>query len=114
MIKKGEIVVVMDNSYNFGVQHDSYRGTHGVFGDPLRVVEIGLSVMKDPLRNSTTGEFCAICDLLVTDERGGFWFVSSRLVKQTKKKIEVRFVCDGEDVTDDMSEETKKAILAKQ
>ena len=52
----------------------------------MRVVDIGFSVMKN-VEAKSFGEFTTVCDILVTNDRGGFWFTQSRfadLVKEEK------------------------------
>lgn len=106
----GDKVNITDDSYGFGIQDGklikrlSFRGN-------LTIIQTGMYVMRDA--NSTTrGEYRQQNDLLVTDGNGNFWFTQSRFCKPIDKKIEVKYFCDGEDITDSISDETKQAVRA--
>lgn len=113
-MKKGDKVNVKDGSYGFGIQNGQYctwLNNQDNSRKNLTVVETGLSVMKQAGKISY-GEFRQQNDLLVTDEQGNFWFAQSRFCELVNKEIEVRYFCDGADITDSVSDETKRNLKA--
>ena len=107
----GDRVNVFDVSWSFGIYNGQYRHRIplGNIRKNLVVVKTGLSIMKNPY-GKTTGEYREQNDLLVTDKHGNFWFIQSRFCELVNKEIEVRYYCDGKDVTDSISDETKKDL----
>lgn len=104
--KPGDKVKVRDRSYNFGIDCGEYSTSIG-HGN-LTVVATGLTAMRGGHR--LFGEYTQVCDLLVTDGNGGFWFTQTRFCEAVDKKIEIRYFCDDEDVTDQISDETKRNL----
>lgn len=109
--KVGDKVNVYDGSYSFGVYDGEYCGSipHPNCRDNLTIVKTGLSVMERA-EGKRHGEYREVCDLLVTDSSDGFWFIRSDFCRLIDKKIELRYYCDGQDVTDSISEETKRNL----
>lgn len=110
-MKIGDKVNVIDVSYSFGICDGKYFKYGLPFGhrSNLTIIETGLFIMETA-GGETTGKFRQQNDLLVTDEKGNFWFTQSRFCKLVNKEIEIRYFCDGEDVTDSISDETKRNL----
>lgn len=108
-MKIGDKVTMRDGSYSFGIQDGQYGSIHGIDERVLAIVQTGLHVMRD-YRGRTSGTFNTICDLLITDGEGNFFFAQSRSVEPVAKKIEVRYYCEGDDVTNRISDETKRNL----
>lgn len=111
MLKVGDKVNVEDVSWSFGIYKGRYspRMPYGKQGEVFIVIQTGLDVMKDS-DGARTGSLFEQCDLLVTDEHGGYWFTQSENCKLVNKEIEVRYFSDGKDVTDRISDETKRNL----
>lgn len=110
----GDKVNVEDGSYSFGVYSGRFSssvpyGGNGELRKNLTVVETNLSAMRDAT-GDRTGEYFAVNDLLITDGKGNFWFTQSRFCEPVDKEIEIRYFSDGEDITDEISEETKRNL----
>ena len=93
MIKVNDVVNLIDGHYAFGIRNGRYvsgdRHWGGGDGESnilknMTVIEIGISVMKLGSKhisfNRSTDD-SQVCDLLVTDNNGSFWFVASRHVE---------------------------------
>jgi len=86
--KKGDKVDIRDGSWIFGIQDGEYKehcNNRDGSRENLTVIETDLSVARlegifgD--KNDLSGEFSAVNDLLVTDNKGSFWFTQSRFCK---------------------------------
>lgn len=109
MLKIGDRINVRDRSYGFGIQNGKF-----VFVIPMKnlvIVEIGLRVTRNAF-GKTEGTFSELCDLFITDEIGGFYFIPSQDCELINKEIEIRYFSDGEDITDKISDETKRNLKA--
>ncbi len=101
--KEGDKVNIRDGSYVFGIQDGEYKNHCSNFGgsrNNLTVVKTGLYVVKlknyeHSEQNHLSGEFSAVSDLLVTDNKGSFWFTQSRFCKPAEHHI----VIDGKSIT---------------
>ena len=104
--KIGDKINVVDGSWAFGIRNDKY--TENI---PLSNRE-GLTVIQTEICVCRPCLFYPVgnCDLLVTDCDGGYFFAISDLCELAGKKIELRYFCDGKDVTDDISSEAKKNL----
>lgn len=80
-LKVGDQVDMHDGSYCFGIKDDKYTtNCSGIERKGLTVIEIGLNTMK--MANGTReGDHTQVCDILVTDNKGGFWFTQTRFMK---------------------------------
>ncbi len=95
-LKIGDKVDIIDGSYVFGIRNGRYTAScNHQNGDRegLTVVDTGLKTMKD-YTDKTTGESCAVCDILVTNNEGNYWFTQSSLVELCKHTI----VIDGKKI----------------
>ncbi len=103
--KIGDRINVVDGSYGFAIYNSEFKK---IIPKNMRsnvvVVATGLSV------NKHTDRFDVNCDLMVADERGNYVFIRSNLCEAVDKQIELRYFCDGNDVTDNISNETKKNL----
>ncbi len=78
-VNVGDIVTVVDGSYAFGVENGKFSGCISNLTrarNNLTVVLVGLKVMRDP-----SGVVSSVCDTLVTNGKGGYWFVRSDLCR---------------------------------
>ena len=98
--KKGDKVNITDGSYCFGIKNGEYSNYCNCFDGSrknLTVIETGLCVAKTKGilegTNDLSGEFSAVNDLLVTDNRGSFWFTQSRFCQPVETSH--RVVLDG-------------------
>lgn len=107
MLKAGDKVDMFDRSWAFGIENGEY--TSYVPMKNLIIVQINLNVMEDA-SGQNSGQFSEVCDLLVTNGIGDFYFVPSRFCKPVNKKIEIRYFSDGKDMTDQISDETKRNL----
>lgn len=108
--KVGDKVKVGDRSYGFGIDGGEYaRGAP--YLESLTIVATGLDVMMHA-NGKKEGRYTEVNDLLVTDGKDGYWFTQSRFCKPVEKKIEIRYFSDGRDVTDRISDETKRNLRA--
>lgn len=108
MLKVGNRVNVRDKSYSFGIQNGDYSPRLDSM-ENLLIVHVDLDTIRH------TGEdkkYCGVNDLLVTDGRSGFWFTQSRFCRLIDKEIEIRYFSDGKDVTNRISDETKRNLKA--
>ncbi len=102
--KIGDVVKARDRSYSFGIEGGKY--SDGVpYCEPVTVIKTDLTVMEQANR----GRYTAICDLLVTDGNENYWFTASRFCSLAND-IEIRYFSNGEDVTDKISDETKRNL----
>lgn len=109
-LKIGDKVRITDGSYCFGILNGRYvEHTDFACRDHLTIVAIGLSVMED-YSKETQGEYSAVNDILVTDGEENYWFTQSRFAVNVDKKIEVRYFCEDEDITNQVSNETKRNL----
>lgn len=108
-LKVGDVVNMRDGSWSFGIKNGNYSSycPSNKVGDRknLRIVETGLDTMKHSGDNRS-GEYCAICDILVTNDNGGFWFTQSRFLTLVNKKHII--VIDGKEV--EIDDKTFQAI----
>ena len=110
-IKINDKVDVIDGSWCFGICSGQFKSSVSrTHRKNLLVVQTGLSVMRDSKMDDHGGKFDASCDLLLTDGEGNFWFAPTDGCEKFDKKIEVRYFCDSKDVTDEISDETKKNL----
>jgi len=113
MYKVGDRVNVYDGSWSFGIYNGKYCGCmpHKPFEirQNLLVIETNLSVMENA-NGGRQGQYSEICDLLITDEGGNFWFIRSEFCKSANKEIEIRYFADGKDVTNKISNKTKRNL----
>lgn len=104
-LKVGDKVRITDWPYAFGIKNGGYD-THcrSVAGELLTVVQIGLAVME---RNGQymSNSHLATADLLVTDDKGGFWFTTSYLTKRISHTV----TFDGGEVIE-ISDESFEAL----
>lgn len=108
MFKIGDKVNVKDRSYGFGIQGGEY--TSLIPMENLTVIKIDLQTTRN-IFGKTSGAFSELCDLLVADN-DGFYFIPSQDCKPVDKEIEIRYFSDGKDVTDQISDETKRNLKA--
>lgn len=95
-LKVGDKVDMHDGSYCFGINNGRYVTNCPVgTGDRqgLEVVEIELDTMEKANGNRS-GPYTSVCDILVTNNKGGFWFTQSRLASLCKHTITI----DGKDI----------------
>ena len=113
MFKVGDKVNVLDGSYSFGIEDGRYSHwchDHNGNRNGLIVVETGLSAMAKEFGNRS-GPDTWVCNILVKNDRGGFWFTQERYCVLAEKKITVRYFDENDkDVTDKISDETKKNL----
>lgn len=109
--KVGDEINVTDDSWNFGINRGKYSICIPVM-TPMTIIRTGLQVMANAPNGCSNGDYYEINDLMVTDREGSFFFTQSRFCKPVNKKIEVRYFCDGEDITDSISSETKRNLNA--
>ena len=77
----GDIVSIVDGSYVFGIRKGEYSEQCGFCnGDRngLRVVALGINVMSWGPDGCRTGRPSRLCNTLVTDGHGSFWFAPDR------------------------------------
>ena len=74
-MKKGDVVQASQSSFSFGMANGDYSNTVPIY-TPLAVVALDKSTRRDCYISRNDPE--CICDALVTDEKGNFWFVPSR------------------------------------
>lgn len=82
-LKVGDKVDMFDGSYAFGVNKEQYSTNCNARNgdrDGLTVVRTGLRVSGQAYE-STSGASTRVCDVLVTNSEGGFWFTQSRFLK---------------------------------
>lgn len=95
MLQVGDKVDMHDGSYCFGIKDGGYTSYCDRETDrkSLTVVQINLSTMEcaDGTRN---GDYTQVCDILVTNNNGDFWFTQSRFVKPAAHTITI----DGKDI----------------
>lgn len=107
--KVGDKVDLTDNSWSFGFRDGKFE--YDTPHKDLRIIKTNIRATihpDDPYREGE--EYCKINDLLVRDKYSNPWFVQSRFCKSADKKIELRYFVDGEDVTDNISDETKRNL----
>ena len=109
-LKVGDVVDIKDPSWSFGIKNGEYScGASDGRLDNLTVIGTGLNTMNHA-NDDRTGQYTAICDILVTDGGNGFWFTQERFCEVVSPEIEVKYFCDGEDVTDSISSQTKRNL----
>ena len=119
MFKKGDKVTVHDCSYSFGINKEKYPyGLSTEWGNVLQVVETNLAVAdikyRSPPQLDLNDDYCIVCDTLVTNGKGGFWFTQSRFLKSVGPKIEITVKVNGkESRLSEISEETLLRIRSK-
>jgi len=90
-VKIGDIVDMCDDSWCFGIEAGEFS-TSCDWGkgsrNNLTVIETGLRAMRDAT-DDRSGEYTAVCDILVIDDNGNFWFTQSRFVELHKHTIVV-------------------------
>ena len=97
--KKGDKVNITNGSYCFGIRNGEYNNYCSLSDGSRRnltVIETGLSVAKTKGvlgPNDLSGEYSAVNDLLVTDNKGSFWFTQSRFCQPVETSH--RVVLDG-------------------
>lgn len=106
MLKVGNKVNMFDRSWAFGIRNGEY--TSYVPMKNLIIVKTHLDVMEH-VDGDRTGQYSEICDLLVMDDNG-YYFVPSRFCKLAVGEIEIRYFFDGKDVTDKISDKTKRNL----
>ncbi len=103
--KIGEKIEIVDSSYGFAIYGDEFEMHVPInMKSNITVIATGLAV------NKHGDSWDEACDLMVTDGNGNYAFAQSRLCKSVGKQIEVRYFCNGKDVTDDISGETKRNL----
>ena len=110
-MKIGDKVNVFDRSYGFGVCNGQFvrEGIPIGLTDNAVIVQTNLFVMQN-VDGDRYGRYREQNDLIVRDIRGGLWFTQSRFCKLVGKKIDVRYFCGGKDITDSISDETKRNL----
>ncbi len=104
--KAGDKINVIDGSWAFGIKDSKYTDYVAFkYREGLTVIQSELCVCRPE-----SGYDVENCDLLVTDGGRNYFFVQSDLCESVDKKIEIRYFCDGKDVTDNISEETKRNL----
>ena len=103
--KIGDKIRITDGSYAFAI----YNGKLEMYlpanmRSNVTVVATGLAINKHGDR------WDEACDLMVADEDGNYAFTQSGLCRSTEKQIEIRYFIGDEDVTDDISAETKRNL----
>ncbi len=103
--KKGNEVTINDGSFSFGIYNNEYHESlaRSMRDAVLTVVATELDVLRGHSHDDP-------CDLLVTDNEGNFSFVQSCLCNPIDKEIELRYFCDGIDITDKISDKTRKNL----
>lgn len=105
--KIGDKIEITDGSYAFAIYNGKFEKHLPVnMKSNITVATINLAVEKHG------DTFSEGCDLMVTDGDGNYAFTQSRLCKSVETQIEIRYFCNGEDVTDAISEETKSNLTA--
>lgn len=121
MFKKGDKVTFHDCSYSFGISGGEYSfGLRREWKNVLQVVETDLAVAdikyrsKPYLELNRDYDYCIVCDTLVTNSKGGFWFTQARFLRKVEPKIEITVKVNGETrKLKDISEETLLNIRNK-
>ncbi|GAH61144.1 unnamed protein product [marine sediment metagenome] len=109
MYKAGDKINVLDRSWSFGIVNGRY--TSYIPMRNLTILKTNLCVMENAYGDKG-GEYSQICDLLVTDGKENFYFTPSRLCESADKEIIIRYFSDGKDVTNQISDETKRNLKA--
>lgn len=107
MYEIGDKVNIRDRSYGFGIENNRY--TSSIPMKNLTIIETGLQVMGNADGQVKSGSFCEVCDLLVKNDVG-YYFIPSQDCKLINKEIIIRYFSDGKDVTDQISDETKRNL----
>ena len=97
-LKVGDRVNMFDGSYAFGINKGQYSDDCSCFNDDrngLTILEIDLRVTENAY-GKISGEYTTVCDILVTNGNGGFWFTRSRFLR----------LCNGYTITIDGKEIT--------
>lgn len=104
--KKGDKVNIHDGSYTFGIKGREYSiwcNNEDGSRNNLTVIETGLSVVELKFKDSIYGDsanlsgpYCAVNDLLVTDNNGNFWFTQSRFCNPAEPNHNI--IIDGKTV----------------
>jgi hypothetical protein len=106
----GDKVNIKDVSYSFGFSNGEFNGFIPFDQrENLTIIETGLSVTTKANGYIDSIHYM-VNDLALTNGEGGFWFTQSRFCEPVDKQIEVRYFCNGRDVTDNISEETKRNL----
>ena len=115
-IKVGDKVTIRDVSWSFGIYKGHYSDEiPDKYEDDeisMTVMAVGLEAIRD-LSLDQGGEYSAVNDLLVTDGDDNYWFTQSQFVRKIyeEKNITVKYLCNGEDVTDKISTQTKRNLV---
>lgn len=112
-LKVGDRVEITDWSYAFGIKDGKFNEhfySHPAGGKPLIVVKVDLKVTGNANQRMSSGKL-VITDLLITDNDGNFWFVTSFLTERISHTV----TFDGGEVIEisDESFEALKRTLSK-
>ncbi len=119
-LQVGDKVNMYDGSYCFGIQHGRFTTwcSHANGErEGLLVADTDLEVLgeaDDLTASKIGGEFNEVCDILVTNNNGGYWFTQSRLVRLCELEHTVSF--DGGDVvtiSDQSYQALRKALVKR-
>lgn len=101
--KKGDKINIFNGSWVFGIQDGKYHNHINNYDGGrknLTVIETDLSVVKLKgmlgVKNHLSGEFSAVNDLLVTDNKGSFWFTQSRFCRLAEPNHTINI--DGKEI----------------
>ena len=105
-LKVDDKVNIKDGSYAFGIENGRYtRSSNCDKREGLAVISTGLKTMRDA-DEERSGEYTQVCDLLVTDNDGGYWFTQSRFVEPVDPIHTI--VIDGAEI--EISDKSFKAL----
>ena len=111
----GMKVQLMDSSYAFGIYGGRFSSSpwdgKNTSQTVFSVVDVQYVLVRNCYRQMPQTQDC---NVLITDNKGGFWFVPMEFLEPADKEIEVKYFCNGEDVTDSISEETRRNLAGKQ
>lgn len=83
-LKIGDRIYVNDGSYSFGIKNGQYSRLIGDRNNVPRqqyiIIKTGLRAMRD-INKINSGEYTTVCDILITDGDGDFFFTQEKFVK---------------------------------
>ncbi len=110
MFQKGDRVKITNEESSFGIVDGRYVKFHipRAYNDNgFIIVDTGIEVRRE--KSNVLSE-PKKTDLLIKDEAGNYFFVSSKLVELASPEISIRYYSNGRDVTKELSDESKLAV----
>ncbi len=114
-LKVGELITIGDYSYSLRFEPDGVRTYDATGPGAKQQFRVLITNCKVPTYSLYAGTSQRFADVLVIGQGDNVvWLVDSDCVDRVAKTVEVRYFTDGKDVTDKLSQTSKREISEAQ